>query len=50
MIFDKKTETNILQWPVKEVEKLRSNGNVYENTLLEPGSLVPLDAGLATQV
>nr|GEW96782.1 beta-fructofuranosidase, soluble isoenzyme I-like [Tanacetum cinerariifolium] len=50
VVFDKKTGTNILQWPVKEVEKLRSNGNVYENTLLEPGSLVPLDAGLATQL
>ncbi|GJY59029.1 beta-fructofuranosidase, soluble isoenzyme I-like protein [Tanacetum coccineum] len=50
VVFDKKTGTNILQWPVKEVEKLRSNVNVYENTLLEPGSLVPLDAGLATQL
>ncbi|KAI7740469.1 hypothetical protein M8C21_003693 [Ambrosia artemisiifolia] len=50
VVFDKKTGTNILQWPIKEVEKLRSKSTVYKKVVLEPGSLVPLDVGLATQL
>ncbi|KAL8192796.1 hypothetical protein R6Q57_027244 [Mikania cordata] len=50
VLFDKKTGTNVLQWPVKEVEKLRSKSSVYEKVRLEPGSLMPLDVGLATQL
>lgn len=50
VVFDKKTGTNILQWPIKEVEKLRSTNTIYQKVLLEPGSLVPLDVGLATQL
>ncbi|PWA86168.1 beta-fructofuranosidase [Artemisia annua] len=50
VVFDKKTGTNIIQWPVKEVEKLRSTNTTYEKIVLKPGSLVPLDVGLATQL
>ncbi|KAK1409204.1 hypothetical protein QVD17_35729 [Tagetes erecta] len=50
VVFDKKTGTNILQWPIKEVEKLRSKSTSYQKVILEPGSLVPLDVGLATQL
>ncbi|XP_024981537.1 beta-fructofuranosidase, soluble isoenzyme I-like [Cynara cardunculus var. scolymus] len=50
VVFDKKTGKNILQWPIKEVEKLRSKSTVYKKVLLEPGSLVPLDIGAATQL
>ncbi|XP_076883875.1 beta-fructofuranosidase, soluble isoenzyme I-like [Bidens hawaiensis] len=50
VVFDKKTGTNILQRPIKEVEKLRSKSWVYEKVVLEPGSLVPLEVGLATQL
>ncbi|KAD7480381.1 hypothetical protein E3N88_03517 [Mikania micrantha] len=50
VVFDKKTGTNVLQWPIKEVEKLRSKSSVYEKVRLEPGSLMPLDVGLATQL
>nr|GEY43187.1 beta-fructofuranosidase, soluble isoenzyme I-like [Tanacetum cinerariifolium] len=50
VVFDKKTGTNIIQWPVKEVEKLRSTNTTYEKIALKPGSLVPLDVGLATQL
>ncbi|KAJ0466116.1 putative beta-fructofuranosidase [Helianthus annuus] len=50
VVFDKKTGTNVLQWPIKEVEKLRSKVTVYQKVVLEPGSLVPLDVGLATQL
>ncbi|XP_021974180.1 beta-fructofuranosidase, soluble isoenzyme I [Helianthus annuus] len=50
VVFDRKTGTNILQWPIKEVEKLRSKSWVYQKVLLEPGCLVSLDVGLATQL
>lgn len=50
VVFDKRTGTNVLQWPIKEVEKLRSKSTVFKKVVLEPGSLVPLDVGLATQV
>ncbi|KAK9060966.1 hypothetical protein SSX86_018146 [Deinandra increscens subsp. villosa] len=50
VVFDKKTGTNVLQWPIEEIEKLRSGNTVYEKVVLEPGSLVPLDVGLATQL
>ncbi|XP_023762431.1 beta-fructofuranosidase, soluble isoenzyme I [Lactuca sativa] len=50
VVFDKKTGTNILQWPVKEVEKLRAKNTKFQKVLLKPGSLVPLEVGLATQL
>lgn len=50
MVFDKKTGTNILQWPVKEVETLRLKSNEFDKVELKPGSLVPLKIGSATQV
>lgn len=50
MVFDKKTGTNILQWPVKEVESLRLKSNEFDKVELKPGSLVPLKIGSATQV
>ncbi|CAI9273975.1 unnamed protein product [Lactuca saligna] len=50
VVFDKKTGTNILQWPVKEVEKLRAKNTKFRKVLLKPGSLVPLEVGLATQL
>lgn len=50
VVFDKKTGNNILQWPVEEVESLRSEGNEFRKVELEPGSLVPLKISSATQV
>ncbi|KAL3521427.1 hypothetical protein ACH5RR_019576 [Cinchona calisaya] len=50
VVFDKKTGTNILQWPVEEVEKLRFNATEFDNIKLEPGSIVPLNIGSATQL
>lgn len=50
VVFDKKTGTNILQWPVEEVEKLRLNSTEFDNVKLEPGSIVPLNISPATQV
>lgn len=48
--YDNKTGTNILQWPVEEVESLRLNSTEFEDVELGPGSLVPLDIGMATQL
>ena len=50
MVFDKKTGTNILQWPVKEVESLRSRSYEINDVELKPGSLVPLKISSAAQV
>ncbi|XP_042513950.1 beta-fructofuranosidase, soluble isoenzyme I-like [Macadamia integrifolia] len=50
VVFDEKTRTNILQWPVEEVESLRSNSKTFNNITVEAGSIVPLDIGMATQL
>ncbi|TXG70706.1 hypothetical protein EZV62_005641 [Acer yangbiense] len=50
VLFDDKTGTNILQWPVQEIESLRRTSTDFEDVLIEPGSVVPLDIGTATQL
>ncbi|OMO94907.1 Glycoside hydrolase, family 32 [Corchorus capsularis] len=50
VLFDNKTGTHLLQWPVKEVESLRLNSTVFKDVLVEAGSIVPLDIGTATQL
>ncbi|XP_059449749.1 acid beta-fructofuranosidase 1, vacuolar-like [Corylus avellana] len=50
VLFDNKTGTNILQWPVEEVESLRLNSTDFDGVLVEPGSIVELDIGTATQL
>lgn len=50
VVFDEKTKTNIIQWPVEEVEGLRLNSTEFTNVLLEPGSIVPLNVTPATQL
>lgn len=50
ILFDHKTGSNLLQWPVEEVNKLRSNKTVFENLEINAGAVVPLDIGLGTQV
>ncbi|XP_043694930.1 beta-fructofuranosidase, soluble isoenzyme I-like isoform X2 [Telopea speciosissima] len=50
VVFDKKTRTNIIQWPVEEVENLRSNSKTFNNITIKAGSIVPLDIGKATQL
>lgn len=48
--MDKKTGTNILQWPVEEVESLRLTSSEFKDVQVKPGSVVSLDVGTATQV
>lgn len=50
VVFDMKTGTNIIQWPVEEVEELRLNNTEYLGVELAPGSVVPLNITSATQV
>ncbi|KAK1261917.1 Beta-fructofuranosidase, soluble isoenzyme I [Acorus gramineus] len=48
--FDQKTKTNLLQWPVEEVETLRTDAKDFSDVKVHPGSVVPLDVGTATQL
>lgn len=50
MVLDKKTGTNLLQWPVEEVESLRLTSSEFKDVQVKPGSVVSLDVGTATQV
>lgn len=50
VLHDNKTGTHLLLWPIEEVESLRTNSTEFEDVLLEPGSVVPLDIGSASQV
>ncbi|XXG77832.1 hypothetical protein AAC387_Pa08g1906 [Persea americana] len=48
--YDEKTGTNLIQWPVDEVETMRTTSKQFENMKLEAGSVTPLDVGTATQL
>ncbi|KAL0452571.1 UNVERIFIED_CONTAM: Beta-fructofuranosidase, soluble isoenzyme I [Sesamum latifolium] len=49
VVFDQKTGNNILQWPVEEVESLRSDSLEF-NAKLEPGSVVPIEVDSGSQL
>jgi len=48
--LDKKTGSNLIQWPVAEVESLRLRSDEFQNLKVKPGSVVPLEIGTAAQV
>ncbi|KAK9048042.1 hypothetical protein SSX86_032995 [Deinandra increscens subsp. villosa] len=50
ILLDKKTQTNIIQWPVEEINRLRTNATVFKNLVVEAGSLVPLELPAASQL
>ncbi|XP_010536536.1 PREDICTED: acid beta-fructofuranosidase-like [Tarenaya hassleriana] len=50
VLYDPKTGSNMLQWPVEEVETLRLNGTEFDGVVVEPGSTVPVNIGPATQL
>ena len=50
MKFDRKTGSNLLQWPVEEVDSLRLTSDEFKNLKAKPGSLVSLHVGTATRV
>nr|KJB51893.1 hypothetical protein B456_008G236700 [Gossypium raimondii] len=50
ILFDKKTGTHLLQWPVEEIESLRLKSYEFNQVKVQAGSVVPLDVGPATQL
>ncbi|KAI3458286.1 hypothetical protein Pfo_014949 [Paulownia fortunei] len=50
IVFDQKTGSNILQWPVQEVESLRSGSVEFNDVKLGPGSITPLKVNSASQL
>ncbi|KAA8533854.1 hypothetical protein F0562_031371 [Nyssa sinensis] len=50
VVFDKKTGTNLLYWPVEEVESLRLNCTEFDEVEVGPGTVVPLNISSATQL
>lgn len=50
VLFDNKTGSNIIQWPVDETESLRLNSTEFQRISIGAGSVVPLDVGSATQL
>ncbi|XP_074329747.1 acid beta-fructofuranosidase 2, vacuolar-like [Apium graveolens] len=50
VLFDDKTGGNLLQWPVEEVNELRSSNRSFENVELNAGSVVPLQIGSTSQL
>ncbi|XVE65030.1 hypothetical protein DITRI_Ditri07aG0149200 [Diplodiscus trichospermus] len=50
ILLDKKTGSNLLQWPVEEIESLRLKKNVFNQVKVQAGSVIPLDVGSATQL
>jgi len=49
-LFDTKTKSNLILWPVEEVESLRTINKNFNSIPLYPGSTYQLDVGEATQV
>lgn len=50
VLFDTKIGTNLLQWPVEEVESLRLTSKEYDNMEVRPGSVVSLEVDTATEL
>lgn len=50
VLFDVKTGSNLLIWPVEEVESLRLTNKTFTGIVVEKGSTVELDIGDANQV
>ncbi|KAF5729875.1 vacuolar invertase [Tripterygium wilfordii] len=50
VVFDKKTGTNLLQWPVEEVDSLRLSSKEFNRVEVTAGSVVPLPVSMASQL
>ncbi|CAM0912336.1 unnamed protein product [Alopecurus aequalis] len=48
--LDEKTRTNLIQWPVEEIETLRKNSTDLSGIAVDVGSVVRLPLHLATQI
>ncbi|KAF8752720.1 hypothetical protein HU200_011888 [Digitaria exilis] len=50
VLFDTKTGANLVQWPVEEVEALRTNSTDLSGITIDHGSVFPLNLHRATQL
>jgi sucrose:sucrose fructosyltransferase len=50
VVLDTKTRSNLLQWPVEEVETLRKNSTDLSGITIDHGSVFPLNLHRATQL
>lgn len=50
MLYDKKTGTHLLQWPVEEIESLRAGDPIVKQVNLQPGSIELLHVDSAAEV
>ncbi|KAE8658492.1 Acid beta-fructofuranosidase [Hibiscus syriacus] len=50
ILFDEKTGTHLLQWPVKETDSLRLKCKEFNQVTIQAGSVIPLDVDSATQL
>lgn len=50
MLYDKKTGTHLLQWPVEEIESLRVGDPTVKQVDLQPGSIELLRVDSAAEV
>ncbi|KAJ8626569.1 hypothetical protein MRB53_019876 [Persea americana] len=48
--FDVQTGSNLIQWPVHEMEKLRTSSERFKHIKLHAGSVIPLEVPMATQL
>ncbi|QHO19881.1 hypothetical protein HN873_035984 [Arachis hypogaea] len=48
--LDRKTGSNLIQWPVEEVNSLRLRSSEFKDLKAKPGSVVPLQVETATQL
>ncbi|XP_008794813.2 beta-fructofuranosidase 1 [Phoenix dactylifera] len=50
VLFDTKTRSNLLQWPVEEVERLRMSSKNFSGIVIDSGSVLSLNITRATQL
>ncbi|KAJ1692891.1 hypothetical protein LUZ63_009589 [Rhynchospora breviuscula] len=50
VLFDVKTKSNLLQWPVEEVDQLRLNSTTFTNLTIDTASYFRLSASRAAQL
>ncbi|KAL5728215.1 beta-fructofuranosidase [Ranunculus cassubicifolius] len=48
--LDMKTKTNIIQWPIEEVESLRLSSEEFKETNVPAGSIIPLDVSAVAEL
>lgn len=49
-MLDKETGTNLIQWPVEEIDSLRKSSKKFDKLEVGPGSVLQLEVDKATQV